>query len=196
VKQLHLPRFFLTALFNCKKMQEEIWKDVVNYEDSYRISNLGKLMSIERIVIYSDKKSGKRKSKILKTRVGKCGYEYTVLSVDRIRKTQKIHRLVALTFIPNPENKPSVNHINGIKDDNRVENLEWCTAKENTQHAYRTKLNSGVKGEKSHLSKLKKEDIIKIRLMHKEGLYSQSKLGLIFNVSQSQIYRIIKHLNW
>jgi hypothetical protein len=177
-------------------MQKEIWKDVVGYEDSYRISNLGKLMSIERIVIYSDKKTGKRKSKILKTRVGKCGYEYTVLSVDRIRKTQKIHRLVALTFIPNPNSKPSVNHINGIKHDNRVENLEWCTAKENTQHAYKTKLNSGVKGEKSHLSKLKKEDIIKIRLMYKEGLYSQAKLGVIFNVTQSQIYRIVNYINW
>lgn len=177
-------------------MQEKIWKDVVGYEGYYQVSDCGLIKSLERMVKYKENHLGLRKERILKSNITKGGYVHVTICIDKMNKTVKTHRLVALAFIPNPEGKPSVNHINGIKHDNRVENLEWCTAKENTQHAYRTKLNSGVKGEKSHLSKLKKEDIIKIRLMYKEGLYSQAKLGAKFNVTQSQIYRIVNYINW
>lgn len=177
-------------------MQEKIWKDVVGYEGYYQVNDCGLIKSLERIVNYKENHSGLRKERILKTNITKAGYVHATICIDKMNKTVKAHRLVAIAFIPNPENKPFVNHINGIKHDNRVNNLEWCTAKENTIHAFKTKLNSGVKGEKSHLSKLKKEDIIKIRLMYKEGLYSQSKLGIKFNVTQSQIYRIVNYVNW
>ena len=174
----------------------KIWKDVPSYEGSYQVSTCGLIRSVERLVKYTEKHSGLRKSKVLNTRLNKDGYIYTIVSVNKERKTVKAHRLVALTFIPNPENKLCVNHINGIKSDNRVENLEWCTHSENTNHAVRMKLKVGVKGEKSHLSKLKNEDILKIKSLYNEGSYSQAALGKIFNVSQSQIYRIIKGINW
>lgn len=174
----------------------EIWKDVPSYEGYYQVSNFGLIKSLERIVKYKENHSGLRKEIILKSNITKVGYVHVTICMNKMNKTVKIHRLVAIAFIPNPENKPSVNHINGIKHDNRVENLEWVTAKENTIHAYKTKLKSGIKGEKSHLSKLKNEDVFKIKYLYNKGGYSQSGLGKIFNVSQAQIYRIIKGINW
>lgn len=174
----------------------EQWVDVKGFESGYQISNLGKIKSKSRIVDYGWKKA-LRKEKILKTRIcPKQGYEYTILSINGVRKTVKIHRLVADAFIINKFNKPSVNHINGIKKDNRASNLEWVTSYENTIHAFKTGLRHGVKGEKSHLSRLNNKDIKKIRKEYSNGDISQQKLAIKYGVSQSQIYRIVNYINW
>lgn len=101
----------------------ENWKDIVGYEGLYRVSSLGRVMTLNY------RHTGVER--ILKQQTDKGGYKCVTLTYGG-RKSYKVHRLVAEAFIPNPENKPQVNHINEDKSDNRVENLNWMTNRENS----------------------------------------------------------------
>jgi hypothetical protein len=116
----------------------EVWKEIKGLEGFYEISNLGRVKSISRVVKSSIQKNGFRitKEKIKPSQNNGNGYLQLYVQINNKRKIYYTHRLVALAFIPNPNNKPEVNHINGDKSDNRVENLEWCTRKENINHAF------------------------------------------------------------
>lgn len=114
------------------KNTEEIWRDVIEFEGYYQVSNLGNVRSLDRIIIDGRLKKGKE----IKQSFDQKGYKIVGLSKFPIRKNLKVHRLVCLSFLENPMNKPEVNHINGIKHDNFVENLEWCTRKENVIHSW------------------------------------------------------------
>src|SRR5689334_11560227 len=115
----------------------EIWKDVVGYEGLYIISNKANIISLQRIIKNKKGFLINKKQYTMKPRVKPDGYWTVAFIKNGTYKHLKVHRLVALAFIPNPENKRTVNHINCIKADNSVENLEWNTHGENLKHAYR-----------------------------------------------------------
>lgn len=116
-------------------MPEEIWKDYPEFPEYYEVSNLGKIRSKNRHYKKNGKPAYNRIGKIMKVRKDWMGYMGILLSVNQSKKYhRKRAKMVALTFIPNPENKPFINHINGNKEDDRIENLEWCTSSENAKH--------------------------------------------------------------
>jgi hypothetical protein len=172
--------------------KQEIWKDVIGYEGIYQISNLGNVLSLERVVykIDSDIPFYNQKKYVLKPYKLKTGYLQVRLSKNGSSKGKTIHSLIATAFITNVNSKPCVNHINGIKDDNRIENLEWVTHKENMQHAVKTGL-WVVSGERGAASKLTDLQIIEIR-NNKE--LNQPQLAKKYGVHQSNISLIKRNL--
>ena len=105
----------------------EIWKNIEGYENLYQISSIGRVRSLDRF----DSIGRFIKGKILKPRIDKDGYHCIFLSKNGTQKPFKIHRLVAQAFIPNPDNKPCIDHVNCVRSDNRLENLRWVTYLEN-----------------------------------------------------------------
>ena len=116
----------------------EIWKDVENYEGLYQVSNLGRIKSLERDVFnYRGTLINHMEEKILVPVLNNNGYLYVKLCKNGKGKLMLVHRLVAEAFLPNPENKSQVNHKDEVKNNNAVENLEWCTASYNNNYGTR-----------------------------------------------------------
>lgn len=122
-------------------MIKEIWKEVLNFEGNYKVSNYGRVINIKRNTTVNPETTWR-------------GYHRISLGT---RKRIMLHRLVCETFIDNPKSYPVINHLNGIKTDNRAENLEWCTQSQNARHSldvlHRIPGNTGKTGIKSKLSK-------------------------------------------
>jgi hypothetical protein len=161
-------------------------------ETDYYITETGEIFSRK----YHPKKNPNCKLKQLKPTLTDKGYLNVCLYIDgkQIRKTT-IHRLVGETFIPNPENYPQINHIDGNKSNNHVSNLEWCDRSYNMRHADKMGLRNN-KGEKHKLSKLSEQQVLEIRELYSTGNYTQKELGEKFGVSQNQISYIINKKKW
>lgn len=133
---------------------KELWKSIDGYI-IYEASDLGFVRSIPRYVTMLNGVVRFNKGRVLKIQTDKYGYSTVPVFANNKKSTKTVHRLIAKTFIPNPENKPWVNHINGIKTDNRVENLEWATPSEDSIHAFKIGLR---KAPQFWLGKLGKEN--------------------------------------
>lgn len=172
----------------------EIWKTVELFEN-YEVSNYGRVRRKECIVTHSNGMTAKYKQKILKQELNRKNYSRVTLSQNNIQKRFQTHRLVAKYFIPNPENKPCVNHIDGNGTNNNVLNLEWCTHSENERHSY------DVLGKINAIRKLSEFDVIDIR---KNCIKGNSKNVVLFpgnvkffaekyNVNKTTILNIINN---
>ena len=130
-------------------MQEE-WKEVLGFEGFYEVSNIGRVRSLdrraERLGKFGQPSHNMYKSKLVTMWITESGYLRLTLNKEGKKSNHLVHRLVANAFIPNVDNKETVNHKNGIKVDNQIENLEWATRSEQTKHAWETGLNRGKTG--------------------------------------------------
>jgi hypothetical protein len=159
----------------------EIWKKVNEF---YQVSNLGRIISHK----FS-------KEKILKPGKHSGGYQRIDMRYDGKTHRFLIHRIVAQAFIPNPLNKPEVNHLNGNKQDNNDWNLIWSTSKENTIHSINI-LGNSKSGEKHPLHMLTRIQINEIRKKYATGNYSYKQLGKEYSVTYRHIGQIIRLERW
>lgn len=176
----------------------EIWKDIKGYEGSYLVSNFGRVKSLNRKVLGRYGTQREIKGAILNLTPDKDGYLKVNLKKSQKGKSLRVHRLVAEAFLENSENKPQVNHINGVKNDNNISNLEWVTLSENRKHAYKTGLQNGEakRGVKSNFNKLTESQVIEIRNTYKKGVNTYKEIANNFNVSPECVGRIVRKKNW
>ncbi len=172
------------------KMQET-WKDIKGYEGFYQISNLGRVKSLKR---KAKCRNGFRtvQERILKSCKDSSGYFGVPLIKDKHR-FYRIGKLIVQHFISNPQNKPCVNHVDGNKQNDKIDNLEWCTYAENNKHAYKTGLKSN-KGEKQSHHLLTEKEIRQIRSL--KNRLSQKEIAMQYNVDASTISNIMTRKNW
>ena len=167
----------------------EEWKQIAGYEGMYDVSNKGRVRSYHKFG------NGRRdEPKPLKPHLNRYGYPEVTLCKETTHKQCVIHRLVAGAFLGNPDGLPQIDHINGIKTDNRVENLEYVTPRENTIRA--AKLGLKPSGEKHGMHKLTRENVEEMRRLYESGYYSQRELGKMFGVSHTVVGDIVRYKTW
>lgn len=161
--------------------KSEIWKDLPDYEGLYKVSTHGQVKGLHR------------GEKVLSAAPDRDGAMNVVLcDGEGKRHTVKVHRLVAKVFIPNPDNKPEINHLDGDRSNNRIDNLEWCTRSENEKHAYKIGLKTMVGGKNFH-AKLTEEQVREIR---NQSTSSYIGLAVKYGVTPSCISSIMRRKTW
>lgn len=187
--------------FDLKLLMNEEFRDVINYEGLYQVSNYGRIKSLDKVVDTNNqyyKKSKKiLKGKILKQRILRK-YYCVGLTKNKKQKTNFVHRLVAQAFISNPNNLPCVNHKDGNKKNNKAENLEFVTHKENSLHSIYVLNNKKPpihKGESNKFSKHSKKEIDELRKKRNLG-YTLKQLSIEYGYTITHISNICTYKSW
>lgn len=178
---------------NYTPIEGELWRPAVGFSDRYYVSNMGRVFTTSA----HGKKNNPTIMKLAQdfdARRGRLGYMRTTLDRTHIR----VHRVVAATWVPNPENKPLVNHKNGNKADNRAANLEWCTSSENQLHAYDTGLEKPMRGNENPKTKLTEAQVrrFKREWAMRPRLKSRKAYAEEFGVSEAAIKDIVRGRSW
>jgi hypothetical protein len=175
----------------------EEWRDVVGYEGIYKVSNRGSVKTTQRVVTRRNGAKQNIQGGILKGCVTRFGYILYGLTKDIVTGCKGVfgHRIVAEAFIENNNNYPIINHMDGNKLNNNVENLEWCTYSQNNQHAVDNKLRASPQGERVGTSKLKSADVINITECISDG-FSLSAIARFYGVAQPTIRSIAIGRTW
>lgn len=174
----------------------ETWKDIPGYENIYQVSNIGRVKRLaywHKVKLHNVNNTF-RQERILKISLNTSGYKQAYLCNNYIGKSIAIHRLVASAFIENIDNKKQVNHKDGNKLNNNVNNLEWCTYHENLDHAI--KHNLRAVGEKCGSAKLKNSDVVEIRELYSSKKYTNKELAIIYGVADSTMSQVISRRYW
>lgn len=173
------------------------WKPVVGYEGLYEVSDTGLVKSLARLKQCGHKNSKPQttKEKFLTIRTDRNGYKRAKLSKNGKAKLVLLHRIIAQAFIPNPKGLAEVNHIDGDKNNNVPNNLEWTTRSKNMKHAFENNLKIARKGEENNKSKLTTEDVKLIRTLRKQG-YTLTTLAERFQVTPAAISAIANFKTW
>jgi NUMOD4 motif-containing protein len=169
-------------------LNSEIWKDIKDYERFYQISNLGRIKSLQRISSHGHQ----LEEKLIKQNNVK-GYLYVTLNKNGQFKSCRVNRLVALAFIPNPNNFPDVNHKNLIKTENNVDNLEWMTKIDNIRHA---RANGSFTKKPPGNPKINISQVKEIRTLWLSKNYTQAKIAEIYNLAPNTVSLIVNNKRW
>lgn len=172
----------------------EDWKNIKGYEGFYKVSSMGNIKSLKRKVKHPTGYTRTVNEKVLKPTIVN-GYHHVDLSKYGKRERHLVHRLVASAFIENHNKKPQVNHIDGNKTNNNVNNLEWATASENVTHGYLTGLSKPMAGSKNGHSKLSESEVIEMRNWYSKGR-TQKELAEKFEVSTWTVQGIVEGRTW
>ena len=157
-------------------MNEEIWRPIEGYEGLYEVSNTGRVKSLNRYVKGKGESYSLQKGRVLSPGKDKNGYLFVILTCNGKRKMFLVHRLIAQTFILNPDNLPQVNHKDEDKSNNRVENLEWCTAKYNNNYGTRKDKVRDTKIKNGYYTGLSRDEYLKKYYQdHKDKICEQQK---------------------
>lgn len=177
-------------------MTEEIWKPIIleNEKTDYEVSNKGRVKRLARVtIVWNRYQFTNRHLKEMIMTLCNDSDGYKILTI--LNKTRRVHRLVAQAFIPNPENKGFVNHINSIRDDNNVNNLEWCTPKENNDHLIENNRQVVSVGVRNKASKHSEDFILKIKKLLDEG-YNATEISKMLNTERYLVTRVRDGISW
>lgn len=170
----------------------ERWRDIPNFENCYKASNLGRVRSLDRQTVFKDGRARTFKGKIIKTQIRICGYEYASLCKEGVESIHSIHRLVLSAFRGLEENL-QVNHIDGNKLNNNITNLEWVTASENVRHA--VKVLGHRLAERNPAAVITNKQALEIIRLSKKEL-AQVEIAEIIGCSRLTVSRVITGKNF